>query len=294
MNLWELPENLADGTEIHAPAWRRLFKAAPAGVNAALGALGAGVVSGWEVTKNGGTLTIGAGRGIAQSAATGFVGLESEGQTLAYDAENPFVFAAIRVAQGVGAPDSRESGAVEFLNSDSDELEGALLLAQIFPSGVVSDRRDFFAMAQLQNALSALEAAIGVPYDVAALGTIKNRIATLEGGGENGGVLWGTLQKSGGDTSTIDQAIDGKIAAYAATAPESGGATVPLPPIQRDEICVNMLENRYLHLLNNDNIESIAPHFRGFVISPGRGNFNDIVALEHTTVALDYENHTIG
>lgn len=295
MNVWDLPENIADGVEIHAPAWNRLLKSTPAQINGALQVLGVGVVQGWEVTP---ALQVLAGAGIAYSAATGFVALEStSAQTVAITAENPFVHASIVVASGVGAPDSRETRVVQFMVSDSDELDGALLLAELV-NGAVIDRRVFIGLAAVKVRITALESAVGAPYDAVTLGTIKNRLQVLEGGGtgESASVLWGALQKSGGDNSTIDQAIAAAIAANAATAPDTITPTgiVPLPPLARDEIAVNMLENRYLHLVNNDDIDTIAPMFRGFVISLGRGNWLDIVDLEHTTVNLDIVNHTIG
>lgn len=191
------PTTIIDTTRIGGATFRRLFGVIESQVPAALSLLGAGVISGLQVSILGGvTLSVSAGRAVAYRTAggIGYVALETDGDTvdLPDDTETGdvwYVFAAIRLAEEDGDVDSRESGAPSFVVQDSDTLDGGALLAKITVTAdglTIVDRRSFIGSSALVDDLYDNGRIVGADFTAGApeLPAVDDLSIVLPSGGK--------------------------------------------------------------------------------------------------------------
>lgn len=154
----------------------------------ALSALGAGVVenetkTSLQVIKDGLDYYVSAGEAIVETDGEGAPSHPVRGELPApttISGANGYIHVALRVAENTGDTDTEEGTAsLDVVTSTSEELPGALLLAQIV-NGAIVDRREFCRPDKALRQILGILSDIG--YDAAARvkGSVKARLDKLE------------------------------------------------------------------------------------------------------------------
>jgi len=159
------------------------------------------------------------------------------------------------------------------------------------------------SIAATQTLAEELQVDIGTPYDEGTLGTVKVRLAALEGGGPGPAVYWGALEETAIDPTTVQQAIDAGNAAALAVAVDQAAAV--LESENRDEDAVNQLETtvRLVHLAPEfaGSVLGVNDRYRQVVLVPGimghlyTGDPNGLLDESVSDMTrVDYTNHRFG
>jgi len=159
------------------------------------------------------------------------------------------------------------------------------------------------SIAATQTLAEELQVDIGTPYDEGTLGTVKVRLAALEGGGPGPAVYWGALEETAIDPTTVQQAIDAGNAAALAVAVDQAAAV--LESENWDEDAVNQLETtvRLVHLAPEfaGSVLGVNDRYRQVVLVPGimghlyTGDPNGLLDESVSDMTrVDYTNHRFG
>lgn len=237
----QLSDAYIDGQAVGAAEYDSLVRILDAQVVGALEGLGEGLIEGGEVSAGTGLAVdvtalkavVDTAKGkcyIATAATVQVSGLTPN--TTAY------LFAQANLETEGGTDDSRETAVVVFDTETSDTpLLGATLLAKVVTGAdavtSVTDERSYITavaalagLTDFQDQIDALEVAVGTDYfgESAPALSVDARLALIEAGGSSGEgpSYWGALAKSPGDSTTISQEIDSKIAAAAGGGGDGG------------------------------------------------------------------------
>ena len=159
------------------------------------------------------------------------------------------------------------------------------------------------SIAATQTLAEELQVDIGTPYDEGTLGTVKVRLAALEGGGPGPAVYWGALEETAIDPTTVQQAIDAGDAAALAVAVDQAAAV--LESENWDEDAVNQLETtvRLVHLAPEfaGSVLGVNDRYRQVILVPGimghlyTGDPNGLLDESVSDMTrVDYTNHRFG
>jgi hypothetical protein len=209
----------------------------------------------WVVTAGDGLdVDVSAGAGITD-LSDGYAYMETSGSSNVADLDpnsTLYLYAQGITREEVGEPDSREDASFEFLvRTTGGSVAGALLLAKITTSGAgvteVVDEREYITAVQAlasvtgtSEDLAAVEAAIGSDYfgETPPAASLDARVDDMEAAGTIGN-YWGALGKAAGDPTTVDQTIDGDVAAHVATYHQDEDMTFFMVPQAWDVDAVN-------------------------------------------------------
>jgi len=120
-------------------------------------------------------------------------------------------------------------------------------------------------LAGTQALALELQADIGTPYDQAVLGTVKVRLAVLEGGGPGPAVYWGGLEKTAINPTTIPEELQAWAALVLAAAVDQAAAVLESENWDENVVLVLNLTLLLAHLAREFAID----HYRAFFIVPG-------------------------
>jgi len=235
-----LRDDRVTGDPLPAAELNALVRILDRQVHGALQGISDGVVTGGVVAAGSGlSVTVTALQAILAST-NGYTYLQTD-STLTVSSlpinETVYIWASAIWSDGPGEEDSRETAQVLLEWSYSDDLADAVLLAEVTTGGAsvstVTDQRTFIPLQDLVLRVAALEtAAVSVEEDLADieedLGTgywvdgepvpgeisIHERLEDLEmggGGGGGGTVYWGSLAKTSGDITSIEEYVAGQV-----------------------------------------------------------------------------------
>ncbi len=130
-----------------------------------------------------------------------------------------YIFAVSYLSPNPLIPDSETARLCRLVADDTDSFPGALLLAEVSATGVVTDRREWISNAALLQRITQLESDLGYSNEQRTKGTVAARLDALssdDGGGATVTFL-SQLKYSVEDPRNAVTVIEEKLALLAAT-----------------------------------------------------------------------------
>ncbi len=240
----QLNDTYIDGSGQQVPAaeYDALVELLNMQLQGALVAAGTGVINGGGISVGTGLSVLIEALALVVNTSAGYCYLTAPGSTTLTglpDNSTLYITAAAVIQAGGGSSDSRQFGTIVYdYQSSATAPLGSMVLAKVITVGgavtSITDLRTYLpasALAPIQAALTAVEAALGTDYfpiPASAAATITDRLTALEtaGSGGSGPLYANGLQLSAADAETLGQKLGSLNQAITALqTPSSGGGS---------------------------------------------------------------------